>query len=76
MFRLWYRFKKWKTEREKVGAEVSMSGFQEQVEPIRKRIKALLEEGVHRNRTEMQNDSKSRTATMDIYKHTGRRADK
>ncbi len=48
MFRLWHRFKKWKTKREAQGATVSMEGFATQLAPLRKRVLALLEEGERR----------------------------
>jgi hypothetical protein len=44
MFRLWHRFKKWKAAREAKGEKVSMTVLESQMERIRKRIKALLEE--------------------------------
>jgi hypothetical protein len=45
MFRLWYRFKKWKASQEAKGKKVSMTVLEAQMQPIRKRIKVLLEEG-------------------------------
>lgn len=48
MFRMWHRFKRWKRERELQGAPVAMEGFAKQVEPLRCRVRALLEEGVDR----------------------------
>ena len=48
LFRMWHRFRKWKKRRESQGASVSMEGFAEQVEPLRCRVRALLEEGARR----------------------------
>jgi transposase len=48
MFRLWHRFRKWKERQEKVGVKISMTVLESQMERIRKRIKALLEEGEKR----------------------------
>jgi ferredoxin len=48
MFCLWHRFRKWKANREKVGAEASMARLEEQMQPVRQRIKELLEEGTQR----------------------------
>jgi len=48
MFRLWHRFKKWKKNQETRGIEVSMTVLESQTGAVRKRIKALLEEGKKR----------------------------
>jgi transposase len=48
MFRLWHRFKRWKGNQEKQGIRVSMTVLESQMEAIRSRVKALLEEGAKR----------------------------
>ena len=48
MFRMWHRFKKWKTNQELQGIKVSMTVLESQMKVIRKRIKTLLEEGKKR----------------------------
>jgi hypothetical protein len=48
MFRMWHRFRKWQANQEKAGVKVSMTVLESQMTAIRKRIKALLEEGVAR----------------------------
>ena len=48
MFRMWHRFKKWKANQEKQGIKVSMTVLESQMQGIRDRIKALLEEGAKR----------------------------
>jgi hypothetical protein len=48
MFHKWHRFKKWKATEEQTGKRISMTVLSSQMEPIRRRIKALLEEGVKR----------------------------
>ena len=48
MFRLWHRFKKWKSNQESKGIKVSMTVLESQMEAIRHRIKVLLEEGKKR----------------------------
>ena len=48
MFRKWHRFKRWKENQEKQGIKVSMTVLESQIQEIRKRIKALLEEGAKR----------------------------
>jgi transposase len=45
MFRLWHRFKRWKSNQEKAGVQVSMTVLETQMHKIRARIKALLEKG-------------------------------
>ena len=48
MFRMWHRFKIWKETQEKRGIKISMTVLESQLQVIRARIKALLEEGVKR----------------------------
>ena len=48
MFRMWHRFKKWKEKQEKRGIVVSMTVLEMELQEIRKRVKALLEEGAKR----------------------------
>jgi len=48
MFSKWHRFKKWKANEEQTGKKISMTVLSSQMEPIRHRIKALLEEGAKR----------------------------
>jgi hypothetical protein len=48
MFRLWHRFKKWKSNQESKGVKVSMTILESQMQKIRDRVKALLEEGKKR----------------------------
>ena len=48
MFRLWHRFKKWKSNQESQGIKVSMTVLESQMKAIRERIKVLLEEGKKR----------------------------
>ena len=48
MFRLWHRFKKWKSNQERKGIKVSMTVLESQMKAIRDRIKVLLEEGKKR----------------------------
>ena len=48
MFRMWHRFKKWKSTPEKRGFNVFKMVFALQMESLRTRIKALLEEGAKR----------------------------
>ena len=45
MFRKWHLFKRWKVSEEKKGKKISMTVLESQMEGIRQRIKALLEEG-------------------------------
>lgn len=48
LFRKWHRFRKWKGTHEKAGVKISMTVLESQMSPIRKRVKALLEEGASR----------------------------
>jgi len=48
MFQKWHRFKRWKENQEKQGVKVSMTVLESQMQAIRGRIKALLEEGAQR----------------------------
>jgi transposase len=48
MFRMWHRFKRWKENQEKRGIHVSMTVLESQMKAIRKRVRALLEEGAKR----------------------------
>ena len=48
MFRLWHRFKKWKETCEQQGINVSMTVLESQLQAIRGRVEALLEEGSKR----------------------------
>ena len=48
MFRLWHRFKIYKENQEKRGNKVSMTVLESQLDAIRVRVKALLEEGAKR----------------------------
>jgi transposase len=48
MFRMWHRFKIWKSNQEKRGIKISMTVLESQLQAIRARIKALLEEGAKR----------------------------
>jgi hypothetical protein len=48
MFRLWHRFKTWKANQELKGIRVSMTVLESQMQRIRRRVLALLEEGAKR----------------------------
>ena len=48
MFRMWHRFKRWKENQEKRGIQVSMTVLESQMQTIRARVRALLEEGAKR----------------------------
>jgi len=48
MFRMWHRFRKWEANRESAGVKISMTVLESQMTTVRKRIKALLEEGALR----------------------------
>jgi transposase len=48
MFRLWHRFKKWKSNQERKGIKVSMTVLESQMQAIRARVMALLKEGAKR----------------------------
>jgi len=48
MFRLWHRFKRWKSNQESKGIKVSMTVLEAQMKAVRDRIKVLLEEGEKR----------------------------
>ena len=49
MFRLWHRFKNWKENQERQGINVSMTVLESQMQSIRRRVRALLEEGAKRD---------------------------
>jgi hypothetical protein len=48
MFRLWHRFKRWRGENEDRGVKISMTVLESQMQSLRDRMKALLEEGAKR----------------------------
>jgi transposase len=49
VFRMWHRFKRWKENHEKQGIQISMTVLESQMQAIRDRVKALLEEGAKRD---------------------------
>jgi transposase len=48
MFQKWHRFKRWKSNQERQGIQVSKTVLESQMQAIRARIKVLLEEGAKR----------------------------